>query len=114
MNDTSNRRSRAACWAGAAGVLIAGAGGGRGLMGAASASAATDTAAPSSGYSSSASTTGDGGQPARASYPAYGTAAHEALEKPVTGSSASQAQAAAVRAVGEGTAGAVTTDVSGN
>ena len=32
----------------------------------------------------------------------------------MTGSAASQAQAAAVRAVGGGTAGAVTTDVSGN
>jgi hypothetical protein len=36
------------------------------------------------------------------------------LEKPVTWSNATQAQAAAVKAVGGGTAGAVTTDVSGN
>lgn len=78
MNDTSNRRSRAAPLGWCGGLLIAGAVGGSALMGAASASAATDTAAPSSGYSSSASTTGDEGQPARASYPAHGTAAHEA------------------------------------
>jgi 1,4-alpha-glucan branching enzyme len=44
----------------------------------------------------------------------HGTAAHEALEKPVTGTDAAKAEAAAVKAVGSGTAGAVTTDVSGN
>lgn len=81
-------------------------------MGAASASAATDTATPSS--SSLTFSSGETTQPTRATYPAHGTAAHEALEKPVTGSNASKAQAAAVKAVGGGTAGAVTTDVSGN
>ena len=42
--------------------------------------------------------------------PAHGTAAHEDAEKPVTGDAASKAQAAAVKYVGSGTAGAVTTD----
>jgi hypothetical protein len=42
--------------------------------------------------------------------PAPGSAAHEAAETPVTGTNASQAQAAAVKYVGSGTAGAVTTD----
>jgi hypothetical protein len=51
----------------------------------------------------------------RGNFPAHGTAAHEALEKPVTGANAEKAQAAAVKAVGTGsTAGPVTTDVSGN
>src|SRR4051812_40164875 len=62
------------------------------------------------------STAGSGApsQQARPTLPAHGTAAHEALEKPVTGSNASKAQAAAIKAVGSGKAGAVTTDVSGN
>jgi hypothetical protein len=46
--------------------------------------------------------------------PAHGTATHEDAEKAVTGSSAARAQAAAVKAVGNGTAGAVTTDFTGN
>jgi hypothetical protein len=46
--------------------------------------------------------------------PAHGTAAHEDAEKPVTGAAAAKAQAAAVKSVGGGTAGAVTTDFTGN
>jgi hypothetical protein len=46
--------------------------------------------------------------------PAHGTAAHEDAEKPVTGSTAAKAKAAAIKAVGGGTAGAVTTDFMGN
>jgi hypothetical protein len=42
--------------------------------------------------------------------PAHGSAAHEDAETPVTGSAATQAQAAAVKSVGSGTAGSVTTD----
>jgi hypothetical protein len=45
--------------------------------------------------------------------PAHGTAAHENAEKAVTGSAAAKAQAAAVKAVGSGTAGVVTTDFTG-
>jgi len=45
--------------------------------------------------------------------PAPGTAAHEDAEKPVTGDAAEQAKAAAVKAVGGGTAGDVTTDYFG-
>ena len=84
------------------------------LAGTLSANAATPSTATSGGESSSSSSSGSATQPSRASYPAHGTAAHEALEKPVTGANATQAQAAAVKAVGSGTAGAVTTDVSGN
>ena len=42
--------------------------------------------------------------------PAHGSAAHESAEAAVTGANAAKAQAAAVKAVGGGTAGAVTTD----
>ena len=45
--------------------------------------------------------------------PAHGTAAHEDAEKTVTGAAAVKAQAAAVKSVGGGTAGAVTTDITG-
>jgi hypothetical protein len=45
--------------------------------------------------------------------PAHGTAAHENAEKPVTGLAAAKAQAAAVKIVGSGTAGDVTTDLPG-
>jgi hypothetical protein len=41
---------------------------------------------------------------------APGTAAHEDAEKPVTGDAADEAKAAALKAVGSGTAGDVTTD----
>jgi hypothetical protein len=45
--------------------------------------------------------------------PAHGTAAHEGAEKTVTGAAAAKAQAAAVKSVGSGTAGDVTTDITG-
>jgi nicotinic acid phosphoribosyltransferase len=46
--------------------------------------------------------------------PVHGTAAHEDAEKAVTGDAAAKARAAAVTAAGGGTAGAVTTDYTGN
>jgi hypothetical protein len=46
--------------------------------------------------------------------PGHGTAAHENAEQAVTGTAATQALAAAVKAVGSGTAGAVTTDFRGS
>ena len=52
--------------------------------------------------------------PALQNMPAPGTAAHEDHEKAVTGEAADKAQAAAVNAVGGGTAGDVTTDYFGN
>lgn len=52
--------------------------------------------------------------PAMRDMPAPGTAAHEDHEKAVTGEAADKAQAAAVKAVGSGTAGDVTTDYFGN
>jgi hypothetical protein len=86
----------------AAAVLGAAIGGG------AIANAATTSSTASSSQSGAAT------QQSRPSYPAHGTAAHEALEKPVTGTNASKAQAAALKAFGSGKAGDVTTDVSGN
>ena len=63
--------------------------------------------------SGTTTTTNQGPPGAPANMPAPGTAAHEDAEKPVTGSAATNAQAAAVKAVGSGTAGDVTTDYFG-
>ena len=64
--------------------------------------------------SSTTTTPSSSAAPAAPNMPAHGTAAHEDAEKAVTGSAAVQAQAAAVKAVGSGTAGDVTTDYTGN
>jgi hypothetical protein len=82
---------------------------GAAIGGGAIANAATSNSTATTPAQGSAAT-----QQARPSFPAHGTAAHEALEKPVTGANAEKAQAAAVKAVGSGKAGDVTTDVSGN
>jgi hypothetical protein len=70
--------------------------------------AIADAASPDS----TTTTTTTTGQAAPA-FPAHGSAAHEDAEKPVTGAAAAKAQAAAVKALGGGTAGAVTTDFPG-
>ena len=79
------------------------------LGGAALAGAASSSSTPSS---SPPSTSGSSARPpgSPAGMPAPGAAAHEDAEKPVTGDAAAKAQAAAVKSVGSGTAGAVTTD----
>jgi hypothetical protein len=46
--------------------------------------------------------------------PAHGTAAHENAETAITGADVTKAKAAAVKAAGGGTAGAVTRDFTGN
>src|SRR6478736_3030701 len=77
--------------------------------------AAFANAATSSGSSPSVpsnTSTSSAGQPRN--FPAHGSAAHEDAEKPVTGAAAAKAKAAAVKAVGGGSAGAVTTDFSGS
>jgi hypothetical protein len=74
--------------------------------GGAIANAATSSTTSSSGSSVSS----PGHQPLAFNGPAHGTAAHEDAEKPVTGAAAAKAQAAAVRSVGSGTAGAVTSN----
>ena len=70
----------------------------------------TANAATTSTPASASSPSTGASQPAM---PAHGSATHEDAEKAVTGTAASQAQAAAVKSVGSGTAGAVTTDFSG-
>ena len=73
--------------------------------------------AASSSSSTTTTTTPSGSEaPGRPAFkgPAHGTAAHEDAEKTVTGSAAAKAQAAAVKALGGGTAGDVTTDFRGD
>ena len=109
MNHSTKTRGRSARWAGAAGLVAVGAITGGVLAGTLSANAATTAAAPSGSTSSSSS----GSATAQPDVPAHGSAAHESAEKPVAGSNATQAQAAAVTSVGSGTAGDVTTDMTG-
>ena len=87
---------------GAAGLTVLAAGG-----------AAIADGATSSTTTTTPSTTAASQAPPAFGGPAHGSAAHEDAEKPVTGDSASKAQAAAVKAVGSGTAGAVTADFPG-
>jgi hypothetical protein len=110
MDDSNKSRGTKTRWAGAAGLLAAGAISGGVLASTLSAGAATSSTSSNSEYSSSSSTA----PPARPNFPTPGSAAHEDAEKPVTGANATKAQAAAVKAVGSGKAGAVTTDYTGN
>ena len=72
-------------------------------------------AASSSGSTTATTATTTQTQPqAPPNMPAHGTKSHEDAEKPVTGAAAAKVQAAAVKAVGSGTAGDVTTDYFGN
>jgi len=84
-----------------AGSLVAGIAAGLTLFAPATASAASPSPSPP------AST---GGAPPGPAMPAHGTPAHENAEVAVTGANAAKAQAAAIKALGGGTAGAVTTD----
>jgi hypothetical protein len=79
------------------------------LGGSAIAGAATSTTTTSATPGPSGTTA-----PPRFNGPPRGSAAHEDAEKAVTGAAAEKAQAAAVRSVGGGTAGTVTTDFTGN
>ena len=85
-------------------AIAAAAGGGGAIANAASDSSTSTT-------SSTATTTQT---PPMFNGPAPGTAAHEDAEKAVTGTDATKAQEAAVKSVGGGTAGAVTTNYTGN
>jgi hypothetical protein len=78
--------------------------GGSALAGAATGSGSSSTTAtPPAG-------SGGGPPPGFTSADAPGTAAHENVEKTVTGEAAAKARAAAIASVGGGTAGAVTGD----
>jgi hypothetical protein len=74
--------------------------------------AAIGSAATSSSTTTTTTTAAPSSPPA-STMPPHGSAAHEAAEKTVTGDAATKAQAAAVKIVGSGTAGAVTTDYFG-
>jgi hypothetical protein len=76
--------------------------------------AIANAATTSSVTSSSSSSTPAASQPRPSNMPAHGTAAHEDAEKPVTGAATIKARAAAVKAAGGGTAGAVTSDFTGH
>ena len=85
------------------------------LTGAAVGGAAVAGAATSHSGTTTAPATASGKPPpALRNMPAPGTAAHEDHEQAVTGDAADKAKAAAVKAVGSGTAGDVTTDYFGN
>lgn len=90
--------------------------GGSAIAGAASSSSGTGASTTSTPTGSSAPTSpgitgAPGGQaPPAFKGPAPGTAAHEDAETAVTGEAAAKAQAAAVKSLGGGTAGAVTSD----
>ncbi len=75
------------------------------LAGAASNGSSTTTTTPSTQAAPTTAPT--------ANFPAHGTAAHEDQEKAVTGAAAEKAKAAAVKYLGGGTAGEVTTDMTG-
>ena len=104
------RRMATAALAGVGGVIA-----GVALAFSVGANASTTSSTPPSSSSGSSSSSSSTATPADGpgSFPEHGTAAHEDLEKPVTGTNATKAQAAAVKSVGSGTAGAVTTDVTG-
>jgi hypothetical protein len=78
--------------------------GGAAVAGAATSNSGTTTAPPAAAGKP---------PPALRDMPAPGTAAHEDHEETVSGDAAAKAQAAAVKAVGGGTAGDVTTDYFG-
>jgi hypothetical protein len=89
------------------GAVALAAAGALALGGSALATAASTTT------STTTTTTPSGARPP-AHFPAPGTAAHEGAETAVPGADAARAQAAAVKAVGGGTAGAVTSDYFGH
>ena len=85
------------------------------LIGAAVGGAAVAGAATSpSGTAATPATASGKPPPALRDMPAPGTAAHEDHEKAVSGEAAYKAKAAAVKAVGGGSAGDVTTDYFGD
>src|SRR5258708_1222929 len=71
------------------------------------------TAGAATSTTSGSTSTGSSTAPSQPNFPAHGSAAHEDAEKAVTGTAATQAQAAAVKSVGSGTGGAVTSDFTG-
>src|SRR3954453_17546877 len=90
-------------------LMVSAALGAAALAGAASNGGSTTTTTPST---QAPSTLAPSAAPP-ANFPAHGTAAHEDQEIAATGAAADKAKAAAVKYLGGGTAGEVTTDMSG-
>lgn len=109
MSVRSKILSRPKIWASAA-LVTSGLAGGAVIGSALSATAASTTTPSSIGSTSAPSGSGSNSADHGLAMPAHGSAAHEQAETPVTGSVAAQAQSAAVKYVGSGTAGSVTTD----
>src|SRR5262249_2369430 len=82
--------------------------------GSALAGAATSNGTSSATTTTSTTQSSSSAPAAPANMPAHGGAAHEDPQKAGTRPAPAQAQPAAVKAVGSGTAGAVTTDFTGN
>lgn len=103
-------------------LMLAGAAGGALFVGGIVAGATTlaplvanaATASPAASPATGAPGSGSPPAGAPANMPAHGSPEHENAETPVTGADATKAQAAAVKALGGGTAGAVTTDFTKN
>ena len=93
-------------------ILVTGAAVGAAVVGGAAIADATTSSTPTSG--SATSTPASPAAHQGFNGPAHGTAAHEDAEKPVTGTAATKAKAAAVKAAGGGTATEVTTDFTSN
>jgi hypothetical protein len=94
-------------------MLVTGAAVAAAAIGGAAIADATTSSTTTSSSSATATATAPHAPPG-INMPAPGTASHEDAEKPVTGTAAAKAKAAAIKAVGGGTAGAVTTDFTGN
>src|SRR5947209_7420630 len=95
-------------------MLVTGAAVGAAAVGGATiANATTNTTTSDSTATAPSGSSGSPGHPAF-NGPGHGTVAHENAEKPVTGTAATKAKAAAVKAAGGGTATEVTTDFTGN
>jgi hypothetical protein len=107
-----NTLRKALISAGLVGTTVVGGAVGAALVnGTANAATSPSSASSSSPGSSAPSSPPPSERPAF--FPPHGTPEHEGQEKPVTGAAATQAQAAAVKSVGGGTAVAVTTDMTG-
>ncbi len=94
------------------GASLAGGALGASLVGTAGAQSAPTTPTTSTDSGSGGGSSDGSGTAARPGMPAHGRAEHESQETPVTGADDTRAQDAAVKSVGGGTAGEVTSDLT--
>jgi len=95
-------------------TLITGAAVGAAAIGGGAIASAASSSSSTTSTTSSAAPGAPTGQKPPANMPAHGTASHEGAEKTVTGTAAEKAKAAAIKSLGGGTAGTVTTDFTGD